>query len=115
MTMLRWPRPTRPNAVPSNAFCTGCSACTARATCVRGDGETQVERIAKWGGSAVTFLGSLLLATTKTAGASPYVFLLLLVGNTAWTVAGLSMRDRAVVATSLLGAAFNLSAMCIRL
>ena len=86
-----------------------------RGACARRDPGVNVERIAKWGGSALSFAGSLLLATTKAAGASPYVFLLLLVGNTAWVVAGLAMRDRAVMATSLAGVAFNLSATYIRL
>ncbi|MDD5250205.1 MAG: hypothetical protein PHY45_14565 [Rhodocyclaceae bacterium] len=93
--------------------CTGCPSCTLRAEC--GNSGRYVERVAKWGGSALSFLGSLLLATTKGAGSSPFVFLLLVVASGAWTVAGVVMRDRALVASSLLGVAFNLSATLIRL
>lgn len=92
--------------------CAGCSVCPAQKECKRG---SPLERAAKWGGSALSFAGSLLLATVKGAGASPFVFLLLLVASTAWAVAGIAMRDRAVVASSVLGMAFNLSATLIRL
>lgn len=97
------------------AVCAGCAACPVGDECPRRHRDADIERIAKWGGSALSFVGSLLLATTTAAGASPYVFLLFLVANTAWVVAGLLMRDRAVVATSALGVAFNLSAAYIRL
>jgi hypothetical protein len=56
----------------------------------------------------------LLLATVKSAGTSPFVFLLLLVASCAWVIAGVAMRDRALVTSSLLGMAFNLSATLIR-
>ena len=92
--------------------CAACSTCDLRAQCKRSG---PLERIAKWGGIALSLTGSLLLATIKAAGTSPFVFLLLLVASSAWTVAGVVMRDRAVVASSLLGVAFNLSATLIRL
>ncbi|MGE5466706.1 MAG: hypothetical protein ACM3Y9_04705 [Ignavibacteria bacterium] len=91
--------------------CAGCSGCAARSECRRGG---RVERAAKWGGIGLSLTGSLLLATVKAAGTSPFVFLLLLVASTAWTVAGILMRDRAVVMSSALGMAFNLSATLIR-
>ena len=96
-------------------ICAGCSACAVRDECGRHKRDANVEQIAKWGGAALSFLGSLLLATAKGAGSSPYVFVLFLVANTAWAVAGLAMKDRAVVTTSVLGVAFNLSAAYIRL
>jgi hypothetical protein len=92
--------------------CAGCSNCAIRRDCQRGG---RLERIAKWGGSGLSFVGSLILATMKGAGTSPLVFLLLLVASTAWVIAGLAMRDRAVVTSSLFGMAFNLSATLIRL
>lgn len=93
--------------------CVGCSSCARREQCNRRGGH--LERIAKWGGIALSTVGSLLLATIKAAGGSPFVFALLLVASSAWTVAGVAMRDRAVVASSLIGMAFNLSATLIRL
>ncbi len=98
--------------VPNGVSCTACSTCTLREQCRR---TGRLERVAKWGGIALSLTGSLLLATIKAAGTSPFVFLLLLVASGAWTVAGVAMRDRAVVASSLLGVAFNLSATLIRL
>jgi hypothetical protein len=92
--------------------CAGCSSCALRAQCARGG---HLERIAKWGGIGLSMTGSLLLATIKAAGTSPFVFLLLLIASSAWTVAGVAMRDRAVVTSSLIGMAFNLSATLIRL
>lgn len=93
--------------------CAGCSSCAMHDDCARGTG--RLEWIAKWGGSALSLLGSLLLATTKSAGSSPLVFLLLLVASGAWAVAGYAMRDRALVASSVVAMAFNLSATVIRL
>lgn len=55
------------------------------------------------------------MATTKAAGTSPFVFMLLLVASGLWLVAGVAMRDRALVVSSLVGMAFNLSATLIRL
>ncbi|HEX8988977.1 MAG TPA: hypothetical protein VF816_13545 [Rhodocyclaceae bacterium] len=92
--------------------CAGCSNCALRQECRR---SSVLERVAKWGGLSLSLTGSLLLATVKAAGTSPFVFLLLLVASSAWTVAGVAMRDRAVIASSLLGMAFNLSATLIRL
>ncbi len=83
-----------------------------RAQCHRGG---RLERIAKWGGITLSLSGSLLLATVKAAGTSPLAFLLLLVAGSAWTVAGIAMRDRAVLISSLISMAFNLSATLIRL
>ena len=94
--------------------CGGCSACARHFECGGGVAST-VERVAKWGGSSLSLFGSLLLATTRSAGTSPLAFLLLLIASTAWAVAGVAMRDRAVVASSLIGMAFNLSATLIRL
>lgn len=92
--------------------CAGCSTCGERASCARGG---SLERIAKWGGLALSLTGSLLLAMTKAAGASPFVFVLLVVASGAWAVAGVAMRDRALMTSSLIGMAFNLSATLIRL
>ena len=113
--MSSWQELNSPYDRAGKVLCAGCSACPVRDACSRRNGDAQVEQIAKWGGSALSFVGSLLLATTQSAGTSPFVFLLFLVANTAWVVAGLSMRDRALVTTSLLGVAFNLSATFIRL
>jgi len=92
--------------------CAGCSNCAQRGRCNRGG---CVERIAKWGGLALSLTGSLLLATSKAAGTSPFVFMLLVVASGAWTVAGIVMRDRALMTSSMIGMAFNLSATLIRL
>lgn len=70
---------------------------------------------AKWGGTALSFGGSLMLATAKGAGTSPLAFTLLFVGNIAWALAGIATRDRALIASSVMGMAFNLSATLIRL
>lgn len=92
--------------------CAGCATCAQRANCVRGGG---LERVAKWGGLGLSLTGSLMLATMKAAGASPLVFALLVVASGAWAVAGIAMRDRALLTSSLIGMAFNLSATLIRL
>ncbi len=92
--------------------CAGCANCIERERCKR---SSAIERTAKWGGLTLSLTGSLLLATVKAAGTSPLVFLLLLVASGAWTVAGVAMRDRALVTSSLIGMAFNLSATLIRL
>lgn len=92
--------------------CAGCSTCALRDQCRRGG---YLEQAAKWGGLSLSLTGSLLLALFKGAGASPLVFGLLVVAGGAWTVAGIAMRDRALVTSSLIGVAFNLSATLIRL
>ena len=56
-----------------------------------------------------------MLATAKGAGTSPFAFTLLFLGNIAWALAGIATRDRALIASSVLGMAFNLSATLIRL
>ncbi len=75
--------------------CAGCATCIERERCKR---SSTIERTAKWGGLTLSLTGSLLLAASG-----------------AWTVAGIAMRDRALVTSSLIGMAFNLSATLIRL
>jgi hypothetical protein len=102
--------------VTARSVCDGCGTCLSRQSCLRVTRTGGIiEFLAKSGGGSLFFLGSLLFATTRWAGETPWVFMVFLGGHFFWAIAGIVMRDRGTILTNIMYLAFDISAIWIRL
>ncbi|MDP3008248.1 MAG: hypothetical protein Q8N30_04155 [Methylococcales bacterium] len=70
---------------------------------------------AKWSGTVLFMVGSFLISAVPSLGMVWWPFFTFFVGHILWSIAGIMMKDRAVLALNIMYLPIDVYAICIRL